>query len=152
MHANDRARASFTPNAWRTTAATPDRCGLHAVGIAVSLLVSGAAMAQNAPAPAESLEEVRVIDFRGQQMDSLKYSRDLKDTPRIISVLPSDLLEEQNVTSIKDALRNIPGISLQAGEGNPPGGDQLKIRGFNARDDLNVNGTRDLGNYLRDPF
>lgn len=129
----------------------------HAVALAVATL-AGPALAQTttaapaAAAPGVTLEEVRVIDFRGQQMDSIKYTRDLKDTPRIISVLPSDLLEEQNVTSIKDALRNIPGISLQAGEGNPPGGDQLKIRGFNARDDLNVNGTRDLGNYFRDPF
>lgn len=125
---------------------------------AMALIGAQAAHAQTAStatAPGSatpSLDEVRVVDFRGQQMDSLKYSRELKDTPRIISVLPSDLLEEQNVTSIKDALRNIPGISLQAGEGNPPGGDQLKIRGFNARDDLNVNGTRDLGNYFRDPF
>ncbi|MCA1790786.1 MAG: TonB-dependent siderophore receptor [Thioalkalivibrio sp.] len=92
------------------------------------------------------------MDFRGERMDSPRYSRQLLDTPRIITVLPKDLLEEQNVTSIRDAMRNIPGISLQAGEGNPPGGDQLKIRGFNARDDLNVNGTRDLGNYFRDPF
>lgn len=130
----------------------------RAVALAAASL-AGSALAQTAnpvPAPTATagsvLEEVRVIDFRGQQMDGIKYTRDLKDTPRIISVLPSDLLEEQNVTSIKDALRNIPGISLQAGEGNPPGGDQLKIRGFNARDDLNVNGTRDLGNYFRDPF
>ena len=100
----------------------------------------------------QTLDEVSVIDFRGVQMDGLKYTRDLKDTPRIITVLPKDLLEEQNVTSLTDALRNIPGISLQAGEGNPPGGDQLKIRGFNARDDINVNETRDLGNYFRDPF
>ena len=49
-------------------------------------------------------------------------------------------------------MKNIPGISLQVGEGNPPGGDQLKIRGFNARDDLKTNGVRDLGNYFRDPF
>lgn len=131
---------------------------LHAIAIATTTLASthvahaqGRGAAPNA-GTTPTLDEVRVTDFRGQQMDSLKYTRDLKDTPRIISVLPSDLLEEQNVTSIKDALRNIPGISLQAGEGNPPGGDQLKIRGFNARDDLNVNGTRDLGNYFRDPF
>ena len=92
------------------------------------------------------------VDFRGKRMASPKYQRPLLDTPRIISVLPQDLLEEQNVTSLRDAMRNIPGISLQAGEGNPPGGDQLKIRGFNAREDLNVDGVRDLGNYFRDPF
>ena len=130
----------------------------HAIAIATTALAGahGAYAQSKAGATNEGtthmLEEVRVIDFRGQQLDSLKYTRSLKETPRIISVLPSDLLEEQNVTSLKDAFRNIPGISLQAGEGNPPGGDQLKIRGFNARDDLNVNGTRDLGNYFRDPF
>lgn len=99
-----------------------------------------------------TLQTLEVVDFRGEQMDSLKYSRDLQDTPRLITILPSDLLEEQGATTLKDALKNIPGISLQAGEGNPPGGDQLKIRGFNARDDINVNDTRDLGNYFRDPF
>jgi len=137
--------------------AAPRRLRPHAIALAVAglaapVLAQTTAQPPAAPAAGVTLDEVRVIDFRGQQMDSIKYTRDLKDTPRIISVLPSDLLEEQNATSIKDALRNIPGISLQAGEGNPPGGDQLKIRGFNARDDLNVNGTRDLGNYFRDPF
>ena len=82
----------------------------------------------------------------------MKYQRALQDTPRIITVLPEALLQAQGVTSLTDALRNLPGISLQAGEGNPPGGDQLKIRGFNARDDINVNGARDIGNYFRDPF
>ncbi|MCA1778840.1 MAG: TonB-dependent receptor [Xanthomonadaceae bacterium] len=96
--------------------------------------------------------EPMTVDFRGERLASPKYQRPLLDTPRIISVLPQDLLEEQNVTSLRDAMRNIPGISLQAGEGNPPGGDQLKIRGFNAREDLNVDGVRDLGNYFRDPF
>jgi len=123
----------------------------HAVCLAIASLAAGHAQAQ-APQATPTLPQVDVIDFRGQQVDSLKYTRELQDTPRIITVLPSDLLEEQNVTSLTEALRNIPGISLQAGEGNPPGGDQLKIRGFNARDDINVNGTRDLGNYFRDPF
>lgn len=126
------------------------------VGLAVALLLGCAAVqAQQAPGKTPSgptLAPVDVIDFRGVQVDSIKYTRDLIDTPRIITVLPDDLLQEQNTTSLKDALRNIPGISLQAGEGNPPGGDQLKIRGFNARDDINVNGVRDLGNYFRDPF
>ncbi|MEX2476355.1 TonB-dependent receptor [Marinobacter sp.] len=93
-----------------------------------------------------------LVEFKAEQMNSPKYTRDLLDTPRIITVLPQDLLEEQNVTSVRDAMKNVSGISLQAGEGNPPSGDQLKIRGFNARDDININGTRDLGNYFRDPF
>lgn len=97
-------------------------------------------------------QRVEVSGFRGKQSAGVKYTRPLQDTPRIVTVLPEALLQEQGVQSLSDALRNLPGISLQAGEGNPPGGDQLKIRGFNARDDINVNGTRDLGNYFRDPF
>ncbi|MBX9872640.1 MAG: TonB-dependent siderophore receptor [Burkholderiaceae bacterium] len=153
-----RSALNRRPPALRRNALTLAVMALGATGMVWAQTGTSAATAPIEPSQAASrasaatLDEVRVIDFRGKQMDSIKYTRDLKNTPRIISVLPSDLLEEQNVTSIKDALRNIPGISLQAGEGNPPGGDQLKIRGFNARDDLNVNGTRDLGNYFRDPF
>ena len=114
----------------------------------------GTASAQNPTAkPAEqTLGTVEVVDFRGTQMFSPKYSCDLQDTPRLITILNNDLLEEQGAVSLKDALKNIPGISLQAGEGNPPAGDQFKLRGFNARDDIKVNGVRDLGNYFRDPF
>lgn len=100
----------------------------------------------------KTLRAVEVVDFRGIQLDSVRYARELSETPRLITVLPDDLLQEQGAQNLKDALKNIPGISLQAGEGNPPYGDQFKIRGLNARDDIKVNGVRDLGNYLRDPF
>ncbi|SEO73698.1 TonB-dependent receptor [Aquisalimonas asiatica] len=124
------------------------------VGVMVGLAVGGAmtgAHADEAESGAEGLGAIDV-DFQPERMSSPKYPRDLVDTPRIVTVLPQDLLEEQGVTSVQDAMRNVTGISLQAGEGNPPGGDNLKIRGFNARDDLNTNGVRDLGNYFRDPF
>jgi catecholate siderophore receptor len=121
-------------------------CGLLGANLA-------SAQAGGSSATAESdIETLTVIEFRGKEMSSPKYTRDIIEIPRIITVLPNDLLEEQGVTSLQEAMRNIPGISLQAGEGNPPSGDQLKIRGYNARDDLNVNGVRDLGNYFRDPF
>ncbi|WFE71119.1 TonB-dependent siderophore receptor [Halomonas sp. M1] len=110
------------------------------------------AHAQTAAEASAELDTVTVTGYRGTFMDSVKYQRDVLETPRIVTVLTSDLLEDQSVTELRDALRNVSGISLQAGEGNPPGGDQLKIRGFNARDDINVNGSRDLGNYFRDPF
>jgi catecholate siderophore receptor len=121
---------------------------------ALSVAVCGALGADLAQAQTEtdSVETITVIEFRGREMSSPRYTRELIDIPRIVSVLPSDLLEEQDASSLQDAMRNVPGISLQAGEGNPPSGDQLKIRGYNARDDLNVNGVRDLGNYFRDPF
>ncbi len=122
-----------------------------AVGLALSGMIGVGAVQAEEAAGGVSLDPL-VIDFRGERVDSPRYTRDLLDTPRIVTVLPQDLLEEQNTRSLRDAMRNVTGISLQAGEGNPPGGDQLKIRGFNARDDINVNSARDLGNYFRDPF
>jgi catecholate siderophore receptor len=126
------------------------RFPVQTAALALSMTVGGSALAQTTDPP--TLQEVQVIDFRGEQMSSPKYTRDLKDTPRLITIMPRDLIEEQGASSLRDALKNVPGISLQAGEGNPPSGDQFKIRGFNARDDLKVNGVRDLGNYFRDPF
>lgn len=146
---------STTPRS-RRPQATPGRLDPILLAAAAVYGFGSAAYAQpstGAKAEATPLPPVEVqSDFRGSEVSGNHYSQPLLDTPRIVTVLPRDLLEEQNVTSLRDAMRNVTGISLQAGEGNPPGGDQLKIRGFNARDDLNTNGARDLGNYFRDPF
>lgn len=121
-------------------------------GAVAAALAGGPLAAQTTSPPPGAEETVEVSGFRAEQAAGVKYTRPLQETPRIVTVLPEALLQDQGVTSLKDALRNLPGISLQAGEGNPPGGDQLKIRGFNARDDISVDGMRDLGNYFRDPF
>lgn len=74
-----------------------------AIGLGVAMAIaSGAIQAQQAPAQSgtgNTLGAVDVIDFRGTQVDSIKYTRDLKDTPRIITILPDDLLQEQNTTN-----------------------------------------------------
>jgi catecholate siderophore receptor len=80
-----------------------------------------------------------------------KYQAPLIDTPQTISVVPQEVLEQQGVTTLRDALRNVAGISLAAGEGGSQG-DNLTIRGFTARNDLFIDGMRDFGSYYRDPF
>ena len=62
----------------------------------------------------------------------------------------SAVIEEQGATTLRDVLRNVPGITFQAGEGGVPAGDQLTIRGFSARTDIFVDGVRDFGGYSRD--
>src|SRR3569833_1869382 len=80
-----------------------------------------------------------------------KYTQPLTDTPQTISVVPQSVIEEQNITTLRDALRNVAGISMAAGEGGSQG-DNLTIRGFGARNDLFIDGMRDFGSYYRDPF
>jgi catecholate siderophore receptor len=93
------------------------------------------------------------IEVRGAPMlASPKYTVPLRDVPQTINVLKSDLLEQQGATTLRDALRNVSGITFQAGEGGTPAGDQMTIRGFSARTDMFVDGVRDSGGYSRDTF
>ncbi len=86
-----------------------------------------------------------------QVVASAKYTELLRDTPQTITVLSEKTLQEQGVTTLRDALRNVSGISLAAGEGGAQG-DNLTIRGFTARNDIFLDGMRDFGSYYRDPF
>jgi len=80
-----------------------------------------------------------------------KYSEPLRDTPQTVNVVGQQLMAQQNNTTLRDALRNVAGISIAAGEGGAQG-DNLTIRGFSARNDLYIDGMRDFGSYYRDPF
>jgi catecholate siderophore receptor len=80
-----------------------------------------------------------------------KYSEAPLDTAQTITAVPQEVMQQQGTTTLRDALRNVAGISLAAGEGGAQG-DNLTIRGFTARNDLYIDGMRDFGSYYRDPF
>ncbi|HEY3453343.1 MAG TPA: TonB-dependent siderophore receptor [Bryobacteraceae bacterium] len=80
-----------------------------------------------------------------------KFTEPLLNTPQTIGVVSRQIVEQQGAATLRDALRNIAGISLAAGEGGSQG-DNLTIRGFTARNDLFIDGMRDFGSYYRDPF
>jgi catecholate siderophore receptor len=84
-------------------------------------------------------------------VSSPKYTQPLRDTPQTITVVSSQVMDQQNTTTLRDALRNVAGISLAAGEAGAQG-DNLTVRGFSARNDLFIDGMRDFGSYYRDPF
>lgn len=91
--------------------------------------------------------------FKPERLDSPRFTEPLRDIPQTVTVIPQAVLREQNLTTLRDVLRNVPGISMQAGEGGGGlPGDNLSIRGFNARSDIFVDGARDYGAYSRDPF
>ena len=83
---------------------------------------------------------------------SPKYTEPLRDTPQTITVVPQSVIEERGATTLREVLRNVTGISIQAGEGGSTQGDSLSIRGFAAQNDIFVDGVRDFGAYSRDPF
>ncbi|HEX2591580.1 MAG TPA: TonB-dependent receptor [Rhizomicrobium sp.] len=76
----------------------------------------------------------------------------VQDTPQSINVISQEQLKAQAVTSLEGALKNVPGITIAIGEGGTLAGDQFKIRGFDAKDDVYLDGLRDFGAYTRDSF
>jgi catecholate siderophore receptor len=80
-----------------------------------------------------------------------KYTEPLLTTPQSVTVVTSQLMKDQAVTSLRDSLRNVSGISIGAGEGSYQG-DNFSIRGFAARSDIFLDGMNDFGSYNRDPF
>lgn len=106
---------------------------------------------------AKQLPTVSVIESRYDESYSAaeslnpKMTGTLRDAPRSVTTVTRQLMNDQGITKVSDALRNVPGISLAAGEGGNQG-DNLMIRGFSGRNDFFIDGMRDFGNYFRDSF
>ncbi|WP_434385723.1 TonB-dependent receptor [Melittangium boletus] len=80
-----------------------------------------------------------------------RLTRPLVNTPQSVSVVPEQVIEEQFSTTVRDALRNVSGITVSAGEGGRQG-DTFNLRGFSAQTDTFRDGVRDLGWFTRDTF
>src|SRR5882672_8373433 len=79
-------------------------------------------------------------------------SSSLQDTPQAVTVISGETMKQQATSTLSEALRNVPGITIAIGEGGTLAGDQFKIRGFDAKDDVYLDGLRDFAAYTRDSF
>ena len=97
-------------------------------------------------------ESVEVRDDARLSLSSTKYTQPLLDTPQTVTVISKETMAEQGATTLRDVLKNVPGLTITAGEGGNPAGDNLTLRGFSARNDIFIDGVRDLSPQSRDPF
>ena len=121
---------------------------LEKTGLAFRVAPSGAAQLEFA-AERTTVDVNDVAQPINQSMP--KYQGPLLDTPQTVTVVSQKTMRQQGVTTLRDSVRNVAGISLAAGEGGAQG-DNLTIRGFTARNDLFIDGMRDFGSYYRDSF
>jgi catecholate siderophore receptor len=102
------------------------------------------------------VQETKTSQYKVDKVASHKIATDLVDTPKTITVISSDLLEDQGITSFAAALRNVSGVSTfgagEGGGGNITTNDKLTIRGFSANQNIYVDGIRDVSGYSRDMF
>ena len=90
--------------------------------------------------------------YKANQLASPKFPEPIVNTPRSITVLTQEVLRDKDATSLKDALRTTPGITIGTGEGGNAFGDRFFIRGFDARNDVFVDGIRDPAVNIRENF
>lgn len=144
------------------TEPTPSRPALLPIG---ALLLAGSlnATAQTAAAPAtagtlptvvvrEQAEAPEGKDaLRATETQIGKGTQKLRDIPQSVTVVTEKLIDDRNLDTLKEVLKNTGGISFLAAEG---GEEDIKLRGFSlqATGDVFVDGLRDPAFYDRDTF
>ncbi|WP_205690341.1 TonB-dependent receptor [Comamonas serinivorans] len=131
---------------------------LSPVALAVmALSTTGLAHAQDTAANGGTLPQVEVKAEAGspvkvEQSANPKFTAPLLDTPKSVSVIPEQVIQQTGSTTLQDALRLTPGVTFGAGEGGNSAGDRPFIRGFDSQSDMYLDGIRDVGSQTREVF
>ena len=125
------------------------RRALEITGVGVGSAAAAAANAYGQAANDGGKVETVVVTARHSTLDTLP--KKILNTPQSINVIPLEVIRQQGLSNLQDALKNVPGITLNAGEGGTHG-DLVNLRGFSAGDDFFLDGLRDTGLYTRDTF
>ncbi len=115
--------------------------------------------AVTAPAAQQELEEVNVKasaekplgGYQATKTRVGKVLQDPHDIPQAITTVTHDLMHDQQVGSLREALRNVSGLTFNAAEGGRAG-DNFMLRGFYSFGDIYLDGVRDTAQYNRETF
>ncbi|MGA9769987.1 MAG: TonB-dependent siderophore receptor [Blastocatellia bacterium] len=89
-------------------------------------------------------------DYRTLTVSSAtKTLTPLRDVPQSITVVTQEQIRDQQMLSLGDVVRYIPGVTAHQGENNR---DQIIIRGTSSSADFFLNGVRDDVQYYRDLY
>ena len=123
--------------------------------IASSLsVIATSAIAQDeiAKLPTIKAQATTEQSLKVDQSANTKFVAPLLDTPKSVTVISKQLIEDTQVTTLADALRTVPGITLGAGEGGNPNGDRPFIRGYNSESSMYIDGVRNSTSQNREMF
>lgn len=119
---------------------------------ALALAVPGVALAQQEQTLSTVSVTAETETFKADTAASTKYTAPLVDTPKTLTVITKEVLQQTNATTLQDALRTTPGITFGMGEGGTPAGDIPIIRGFKSEANFFIDGLRDPSSQSRDMF
>lgn len=130
--------------------------------LAQSYSVMAENVAPTAVADNQSIEELQEVDvkasketehkgYQATQTRVGKLLQDPHDIPQAITSVTHELMEDQQVGSLREALRNVAGLTFNAAEGGRTG-DNFNLRGFYTFGDIYLDGIRDTAQYNRETF
>jgi catecholate siderophore receptor len=90
--------------------------------------------------------------YKVERMASPKATAPLLDTPKSITVISRQVLADTNSSTLSEALRTVPGITMGSGEGGNPLGDRPFIRGADSQASTYLDGVRDIAAQTRETF
>jgi hypothetical protein len=102
---------------------SPGVSGAFTAGQALQALLTGTSVTFRSTGSTGVMLELQArsesVEVRGRvaEVVSPKYVVPLRDVAQTIALIPRTVIEEQGVTTLSEAMRNVPGITLQAGEG-----------------------------------
>nr|WP_240978537.1 TonB-dependent siderophore receptor [Longimicrobium terrae] len=129
---------------------------LGTTGVTYRYVTSRSLRLERGELPVSVADRTTVLDpvtaLGRQSISSPKYTEPLRDVPQTVTVVPQEIIQQQGATTLRDVLRNVSGLTVNAGEGGATPGDNFNVRGFSARSDVFVDGVRDVGGYSRETF
>ena len=142
---------------------------LTLLAAALAACLATGAEAQTAPAePAGSADgkaarekELKPVNVTGDRERDPTYQPGItnigktpqlpRDIPQSVTLVPASLIHDRAADTMREALRNVPSLTFNAGEGGRIG-DNITLRGFSVVGDLYMDGIRDVAQYNRETF
>ena len=130
----------------RVTTAPPVASPLASVGVAGAGVPSAFRAADGNPYGDP------VAPYKADRLSSNRFTQPILDTPKTVTVVTREVIDDKNATSFREILRTTAGVTLGSGEGGNAFGDRFFIRGFDARNDVFIDGIRDPSVSVRENF
>ena len=131
---------------------------IHSALTSIVLLSSVTALAETSEIDLQKLDvkAPRVSDTQPvkgynakKSSASTRTDTELRDTPQSITVIPQDLIKDQSIQSISQAIQYVPGVQAAQGEGNR---DNVIFRGNASTANFFLDGLRDDVETYRDLY
>jgi len=143
---------SFQPAFSRTALATAVIGGAMAISPLAHAQSAEPPQQQNGVTTLAPIDVIGQAPYQTNQASSPKFTAPLVDTPKTVTIIPEQLIQDRGAASLDDVLRTTPGITLGAGEGGTPTGDRPFVRGYEASTDIFIDGVRDYARGYHETF